>query len=304
MRWLVVIFIVSSASGREFRNPVLDGADYPDPGVLLYRGQYYAVTTSNNNQNQKFPIHVSSDLQTWTDSGFAIRDVPEWSTQVEYWAPEIHQIGETDFRLFFTTRDRETNRLAIGVAISRNILGPYVVQNRPLQLDLTQDNLDATLVQDGDRKFLIWKGNEWMFGRELNPDCLGFAEGSETKLIMRNDLPWEEAVIEAPWYVRRPDAWYMFYSGNGFCGDRYAVGVARSQNPLGPFEKLGDPILTSNDAFKGPGHCSVVPDTNPNDTVMVYHAYKSGQVCGGFPRLMMSQSVGWAANGWPFMIQN
>lgn len=307
MRLLILVAFATSVCARQFNNPVLGGADYPDPGVLKFNGQYYAVTTSNNPEPQKFPIHISNDLQTWNFVGFALPDgyLPVWSTKDrEYWAPEIHQIGDNDFRLFFTTRDIETDRLCIAVGASNNILGPYVVQPRPLQLDLGQSNLDATLVQDGNRKILIWKGDEWMFGRDLKPDCLSFADGSETRLIMRNDLPWEEAVIEAPWYVRRPDAWYMFYSGNGFCGDRYAVGVARSQDPLGPFEKRGDPILVSNDRFKGPGHCSVVPDINGGDTVMVYHEYLDGQVCGPFPRLMFSQSVGWGQDGWPFMIPN
>jgi len=303
---LASLFIVG-ASARVFNNPVLAGADYPDPGVIKVNGQYYAVTTSNSPDGHKFPIHVSNDLQNWNFVGWALPDgfLPVYSDpNANWWAPEIHQIGENDFRLYFTTRSRDAEFWIIAACTSGNVIGPYNCLDHPIQIDPTQNNLDATLVQDGDRKFLIWKGNEWMFGRELNRDGLSFAEGSEVRQIMRNDLPWEESIIEGPWYVRRPDAWYMFYSGNGFCGDRYAVGVARSRDILGPFEKRGDPILHSDDRTKGPGHCSVVKDLNNADDVMVYHGYPTGQVCDPFPRVMYAQSVGWGPDGWPFMIPN
>jgi arabinan endo-1,5-alpha-L-arabinosidase len=47
--------------------------------------------------------------------------------------------------------------------------------------------------------------------------------------------------------------------------------VARASSVKGPFQKHGDPILTNNDAWVGPGHGSVVPAGS--DLYFVYHAW-------------------------------
>ena len=65
-------------------------------------------------------------------------------------------------------------------------------------------------------------------------------------------------MVEGPWIINKDGWYYLFYSANGYCGPSYAVGVARSKEPLGPYEKKGSPIRTSDLRFVGPGHCSVI----------------------------------------------
>ena len=90
-------------------------------------------------------------------------------------------------------------------------------------------------------------------------------------------------------------AWYLFYSGNGF-GSDYAVGVARSDSLLGPYEKHGDSILAQNEVFNNPGHCSVVA-VGGGDTAIVYHAYVGADRSA---RHMMLDAILWnATSGWP-----
>jgi len=70
----------------------------------------------------------------------------------------------------------------------------------------------------------------------------------------------------------------MFYSGNGCCGlnCNYALGIARSKKLLGPWEKNpGNPILAGNNAWKCPGHGSIVQDESRRYWLM-YHAYAAG----------------------------
>ena len=106
--------------------------------------------------------------------------------------------------------------------------------------------------------------------------------------MLKNDLGWEADVTEGPWIIKKDNFYYLFYSGHSYCDQTYAVGVARSTNPLGPYTKKGDPILkTENDGWVGPGHCSVVKDPSGR-YVMVYHAWRSNAVCGGNSRFMMS----------------
>ena len=106
--------------------------------------------------------------------------------------------------------------------------------------------------------------------------------------------------MEGPWFINRDGWYYLFYSANGYCGPAYAVGVARSQHPLGPYEKRGDPILTTHSKFDGPGHCSVIrTKEDPDQYVMIYHSWISGSVCNGNNRVMLVDQVVWGQDGWP-----
>ena len=91
---------------------------------------------------------------------------------------------------------------------------------------------------------------------------------------------------------------YLFYSGNGYYGAAYAVGVARASAPLGPYAKAPAPIVVTKGPWVGPGHNSIVTTPSGEDW-MVYHAWKSGQVNGpGDGRVLLIDRVLWQG-GWP-----
>lgn len=78
--------------------------------------------------------------------------------------------------------------------------------------------------------------------------------------------------------------------------------MARSQQPLGPYQKLGRPILHTDGQWVGPGHCSVIQTKeDPSQWVMIYHSWRQNQVCGGFKRVMVVDYVDWTQDGWPVM---
>lgn len=64
--------------------------------------------------------------------------------------------------------------------------------------------------------------------------------------MIQNDRPWEGDVVEGPWFVIRNGWYYLFYSAQGYCGPEYAVAVARSRDPHGPYEKYPNPIYRTN----------------------------------------------------------
>lgn len=76
----VLLLAGSVAHARIFNNPILDNADYPDPGAILFDGVYYVITTTNNNLPDKFAIHTSRDLNSWTLAGYAFNEgnIPVW----------------------------------------------------------------------------------------------------------------------------------------------------------------------------------------------------------------------------------
>ncbi len=116
--------------------------------------------------------------------------------------------------------------------------------------------------------------------------------------MIRNDLPWEKDLVEGPWTFFYNGWYYLFYSGSGYCGAEYAVGVARSINPLGPYEKKGDPIRKSDSRFIGPGHCSVIK-TKDNKFAMIYHSWVDGEVCTPEGRKLMVDYVSFNEQNWP-----
>ena len=120
--------------------------------------------------------------------------------------------------------------------------------------------------------------------------------------LITNDEAWEGAVTEGPFMIERSGTFYLFYSGNSYANATYAVGVARGNSPSAPMTKLGAPILVTDAAWVGPGHCSVL-DTPDGETAIVYHAWPydcvNGQGCG---RATMLDTIAWGTDGWPIVL--
>ena len=213
--------------------------------------------------------------------------------------------------MYFVARESASGILCVGVATSDNILGPYIDIGAPLIKNTTVGSIDPTIMSiDNNTHYILWKddGNAnnppiscciWL--QELSSDGLAII-GSKSQIFC-NTLPWEGNIVEAPWILKREGWYYLFYSGFWCCNSTYAVGVARSKEPLGPYEKKGDPILKSNAEWIGPGHCSVIRDFRTIDKyVMIYHSWQVGKVCqNNYNRLLMVDFVYWSVDGWPYI---
>ncbi|MFT3772914.1 MAG: glycoside hydrolase family 43 protein [Minicystis sp.] len=287
--------------GGLYPNPVLPQG-CADPGVLRDGDHYVVVCTSGGAPNA-FPIFTSTDLVSWTPSGtiFPAAQKPAWAIG-DFWAPEVHHVGN-HYVAYFSARHQD-GRLSIGAATAPSATGPFQDLGQPLVHDTKMGMIDVSEFEDaGGQPYLVWKedGNAVgkttpIYGQALSPDGTALT-GARTTLI-QNDLGWEGGVVEGPWVVAKDGYYYLFYSGNAYYNGTYAVGVARATSPLGPYQKTGAPILTTNATWVGPGHCSVV-DTPAGDTYMVYHAWQAGHVNGpGDARLMLVDAVLWD-NGWP-----
>ncbi|NMO13782.1 family 43 glycosylhydrolase [Pyxidicoccus fallax] len=298
-------FSGSNACGMSFRytgcgglyiNPVVP-TDCADPGVIHDGTQYVAACTSGGAANA-FPLRTSRDLVNWTSAGviFPSASKPTWATG-DFWAPEIHKVG-TRYIAYYTAR-HTNGKLSIGAATSASALGPFTDLGRPLVHDTGMGMIDATFFKDtAGTPYLVWKadGNAVgqqtpIYGQQLSADGLSLVGTRRT--LITNNLGWEGGVVEAPWVVARGGYYYLFYSGNAYYNNTYAVGVARATSPLGPYTKLSAPILKTGGGWTGPGHNSVV--TGPGgDTYMVYHAWNSAHTA----RVMLVDAITWP-NGWP-----
>ncbi len=290
--------------GGLYSNPVVP-FDCPDPGVLRddARGGYVMVCTSGNAPDA-FPIFESNDLTTWAPAGavLPIAARPAWAVS-DFWAPEIHRIGEA-YVAYFSARTA-AGHLALGAATAPTATGPYVALDRPLLEDPGMGLIDASAFVDVDgTPYLSWKEDGNAVGRPtpirlqaLTAD--GLAVTGPVATAITNDRRWEDNLVEGPFIVRRDGRYYLFYSGNAYFDARYALGVARAERLFGPWEKRGDPLLVSNAAWAGPGHGSVVVGPGGDDA-LVYHAWVGGRAGAAPGRLVLVDALRWL-DGWPFI---
>jgi xylan 1,4-beta-xylosidase len=290
-----------------YSNPVAAG-DYPDPSVIRVGGDYWATATSSE-WAPEFPILHSRDLINWTIVGAVFDRRPDWSVG-SYWAPEISQYGGR-FYIYYVARKKDKGPLCVAVATARRPQGPYR-DHGPLVCQEVGSIDGFPVTDERGQRYLLWKedGNSVsrptpIWAQRLSAN--GTRLVGERREIMRNTEPWEKHaslpygdLVEGPAVVRRNGWFYMFYSGNFCCAREcnYMMGVARSRNLLGPWEKNPkNPILAGNENWKCPGHGTVVTDTQGRDW-MLYHAmHPKDFVYVG--RQALLDEVKWGADGWP-----
>ena len=177
----------------------------------------------------------------------------------------------------------------IGIAVADDPKGPYRdTTSGPLVCQRDEGgSIDASpfVAQDG-TAYLYWKndGNAvgvdtWISVQRLSTDGLRLV--GDPKRLLRQDLPWEGQLVEAPFVWERDGVFHLFYSANDYGSDRYAVGHATASSPAGPFTKDPEPILASSDVAAGPGHCAVFEQDGR--LLMVYHAWAPDSIGSEVP---------------------
>lgn len=153
-------------------NPVIWG-NHPDPSVLaLQGGGYLAVSTSNYafgfRNDAAFPLQYSEDLIHWTFKGYAFPGGtwPSWA-YMDMWAPELHFIDGV-FTLYFSGRMKTTRKLALGVAVAKD-LGDLFSGFKDLGYPLLQHHkgvIDPHFYRSDGSNFLLWKTDDNAGGGE------------------------------------------------------------------------------------------------------------------------------------------
>jgi beta-xylosidase len=279
-------------------NPVRPG-NFPDPFVLVTDSLYYAFSTNSPTAN--VPVLQSHDLVTWTDIGDAMPLLPSWAAigQRHTWAPAVLAIGRR-YVLFYTTRDGRSDRQCIGRAESPNPAGPFIDGNAGpfiCQTDLG-GSIDPSVVRDSAGEvYLLWKNDGnccarpvTLWGQRLSRDASAL-EGAPVVLLSR-DQAWEGALIEAPSMWQENGIWHLLYSGNLWNTDRYAIGYAECDTPLGPCRKVEDgPVMASDGETAGPGGAEVFSDHEGRRWI-VYHGWSApliGTANGGVRSLRLDR---------------
>ena len=311
---------VDTTSTTGYRNPVLD-QDFPDPAVIKVGSTYWAYATQTffgTGQRINIQSASSTDLVHWSYGGDVLPVKPAWSTTVwNFWAPHVIYAPERNEYLMYFAADADTSGMCIGIARSATPQGSFTDIGAPLVCGNDFWHIDPMAFDDpvSGKHYLYWGSNfQPIAVQELDADRVHFAAGSTPTMVIQPSSAPYEPLVEGPWVIKRGDWYYMFYSGNDCCSGvnaHYAVLVARSSSPTGPFVKRGDAlgtgnstILTGDDSFRGPGHNAIVTDAAGNDWI-VYHAIDPNKpwLSDGHSvrRPMLIDRIKYDANGWPYV---
>ncbi|PWH16133.1 MAG: glycoside hydrolase family 43 [Anaerolineae bacterium] len=287
-----------------FQNPVLR-ENFADPFILQVGETFYAYATNSASKN--ISLARSTDLVKWQILPDAMPALPRWAklTGGLVWAPEVIQIGN-QFVLYYTARDKQSDKQCVGVAVSDKPEGKFKDTNdAPLVCQAEWGGtIDASPFRDEDGKLYLYYKNDgnccnlptFIYVQELAPDGLRLL--GEPVSLIRNDALWEGRVVEAPTMFKHQGRYYLFFSANNYAGHEYAVGYALCESPLGPCQDAPEnPILQSDLSNKdalviGPGHQALLQ--LGEQTWMFYHAWEV--VAGsrrGERRLMWLDRLDW-----------
>ena len=254
--------------------------DFPDPDVLEVNGTFYAYATNAPGTNVQ--VASSPDLASWQlEDVDALPELPDWAAPGKTWAPEVTELADGTYAMYFTTASITPAAQCIGVATSADPLGPFTAVGSALVCPADDGGaIDASTFRDADGAlYLLFKndGNccgldTWLQIAPLAAD--GLTLTAEPTRLVKQTEEWEGNLVEAPTLIEREGQYVLFYSANDYGGENYATGYAVADSVLGPYVKAPQPLMTtdlSDGRYIGPGGQDVV--AGPDGDVIVFHSW-------------------------------
>ncbi|GAA4801584.1 hypothetical protein GCM10023231_32930 [Olivibacter ginsenosidimutans] len=299
------------------KNPIIN-KDFPDPTVINVDGIFYAYAT-NSTINGK-PAHIqvarSENLQDWTLIGDALPEQPVWADH-DFWAP--HVLYDSDIKQYVLFYSGESGHgKCLGIAYADAPQGPFRDSGAPLVCGEGFVNIDpmAFIDPQSKKKYLYWGSDHQPIKvQEMKDDWSGFKPNTTPIPVMEAGQEKEyDRLIEGAWVDYHQGYYYLYYSGDNCCGPNasYAVLVARSKQPTGPFERLGTAnrsnrsvFLEKDSLWLAPGHNSIFRDDH-GQAYIAYHAIPVNPTTGKpdhYGRVALIQPIRYQ-NGWPTLLSS
>jgi arabinan endo-1,5-alpha-L-arabinosidase len=262
-------------------------------------GYFYAYTTQSpyGSDLKLFPILKSKDMTAWQMVGQVFSQAPDWAYS-DFWAPHI-LMRNGKYYLYYAAKAKSTGTTAIGVAVADKPTGPFTDKGSPVILGGGFSTIDPFILVDGDKLYMYWGSDRVpILVQELTPDGMNVVGSPDGVLFPSEQFEGYERLVEGPWVIKHGDYYYLMYSGDDCCDKpHYAMLIARSKSPKGPFEKApNNPILVAGDRWDGPGHNAAIQD-DAGDWWLLYHAMDKQS--GTKDRVMLLDKLTWQPDGWP-----
>jgi len=293
-----------------YHNPVYD-ANFPDPFVLKYCGEYWAYGTGAWRDGRWFGILRSRDLVHWEDVGGALEPLP--GHLPERWAPEV-SYHNGRFYLYYSIGDEAT--MQIRVAVADHPAGPFV-DSGPISREPFA--IDAHIFVDDDGSRHMFYATDFLEHTHVGTGTarLRLADPltplGEPVPVTRARFDWQVYdpnraekggvrwhTVEGPFVLKRKGRYYQMFSGGNWQNPTYGVSYATADrvDPPGEWAQHADgdrllPILrTIPGAVVGPGHNSAVRGPDNRQLFCVYHRWAADNS----GRVMAIDPLDWAGD--------
>lgn len=257
--------------------------NFADPGLLTVGDTYYAYATEG--PAGAIQVLSSTDLHHWTVRDRALANRPSWAKPGPIWAPSVHPIGGR-YVLYYATRSKISSQQCISTAVGEGPAGPfYDLSSVPL---ICQDDRGGSIdpdvyIDQFGFAHLTWKsedetkgGRAHLWTQALSADGLA-VNGFAKELFVAED-GWEAKTVENPSMVNMDGQWILFYSGNKWNTEGYAVGYALCDGPIGPCHRPANSRLHgSSGGYVGPGGADVFRSRGGR-MLALYAAWDKGKV--------------------------
>lgn len=251
--------------------PTITNASVHDPSVIEVDGEYFifgshlslAKSPDLINWQQIEGDGVNAANSLFVDVTKELEETLEWAQSNTLWAPDVVQLNDGRFYMYYNACEGSSPRSALGIAVSEKVDGPYedlgiilrsgmtpeesqIIDGTPYDEVHYPELYDATIHPNvvDPHVFFDKEGKLWMvygsysggiFILELDPsNGMPYAnQGYGTKLIGGN-----HSRIEGPYivYNQATDAYYLYLSYGGLDSvGGYNVRIAKSDNPDGPY---------------------------------------------------------------------
>lgn len=303
---VVLLLILGGCQMNSYIFPKATVTNIGDPYILTAPdGAYYMYATSST---VGYKVWKSTDLENWEALGLAYQLSSNTWSYKDFWAPEVVE-ANGKYYMYYTAREKGSDRLQIGVAIAENPAGPFIdALDKPL-FDIGSAVIDASVfTASNGEKYLYYSKDcsenivdgthiSQIYGVKLGADMLS-VEGDH-QLLLSPIQKWETQKIEEGWLwnegpsvIEVDGVFYMTYSGNPYWSFDYSIGVATSDNPLGPFTKdAQNPVVKGDKSqeISGPGHNSIFTSHDKQKTYIAYHVHMYLEAGGGERKMLISE---------------
>ncbi|GAA3730757.1 hypothetical protein GCM10022225_10760 [Plantactinospora mayteni] len=277
-----------------------------DPTVVRRPGGDYLVAHTGNDISLK----TSTDRIAYRNAGSVFPNGAPWTTGYtggsrNLWAPDI-SYRNNQYYLYYSASTFGSNRSAIFLATSpTGNSGSWTDRGLVIESQ-TSDNfnaIDPNLIVDDQGRWWLAFGSFWS---GLKLVALDPATGKRADSTIRSIAGRGGGAIEAPTLVKRGSYYYLYVSFDRCCqgaASTYRVMVGRSTSVTGPFVDRngtaltsggGTQVLASHGDIHGPGHQTVLSDTDGD--LLVYHYYANNGAS-----LLGINRIGYDSAGWPYV---
>jgi beta-xylosidase len=272
-------------------NPILAGK-YADPEGIILDDEYWIFPTYSDIYEKQVFIDAfsSKDLIKWEKHPSVIdTSIIKWAHKA-MWAPAIIE-KENKYYLFFSANDLQrpggpywndkdisSHTGGIGIAVADSPAGTYKdYLGKPLVAEFYNNAqpIDQFVFKNGDGEYyLIYGGWRHCNIVKLNNEFTGFIPFEDGN-IFKEITP--EKYVEGPFMFFRSGKYYFMWSEGDWGGPDYSVAYAISDNPAGPFKRIGKVLQQDSEIATGAGHHSVIKNPIEDKWYIIYHRRPVGE---------------------------